>query len=309
MFQAPRNVTADLLNLELLWVDADGLKYWSLFSHVTLVAAAIVAGIYRRTLVTTLLTIATLDSLLYHACGEFDVCMGIPLAQWQLNDHLTAPLILVGLFDLFVILHDLALEPGSRALSKLPHDERRRLRELDTWEGAPLNNAATQKQYVEFALPFIIVPVALATFYYPAGSWSPQFYTVVLCTVAWLVYALVFRVPPLPEEEEDTPHDWRRTVIATPSVHLPTLIFALATTGAALGFFLAPSSTGPQSSLFHSFWHFFIGLGVIGWVLAIELRPLGPRTLVAFDVEEEEEAAASTFGHIDLDATEDSMDG
>lgn len=301
MFLPPRNATADLEALGALRDEAPGLKAFSVASNFALLAAAGVFYSYREPLGSVLLTLATFVSLGYHACAEYGYCMGFALEWMQKFDHVTAGLIVMAIYSIYIVLHDLDLKPLATRLDEadqLGADDAeiyQRLAAADTRDvnmadpdegdiGGPHGIPLYQLHFAKFWPVFVAIPASFATFYWPAGDMTPMYMIVVLCTIAYLVYGVMFRL----ERRIFTTSG--NFLVAPLAVHLPLFILAILFGAGAVGCFVAPNDT---TSLFHSFWHIFASAALICFLLAKEKRPMGGLFAIEMvddpDEEEEEE--------------------
>lgn len=304
MFVAPRNETADFEALLALRNEAEGFKYWSVFSNFFILAAAATAGAYREGTATILTLFAFLISVGYHTCIEFDECMGISPQYWQRSDHLTASLIIVAIFHLYIVLHDLDVKPWQvliaeadergedsvegETLARLLQQDSLDLAVLDPDEG-DLGGSYTpplfQLHFANIWGFLVVIPAALVVFYWPPSDVTPIYLVVIFCCMGMIFYFGALRI------ERSASIGAAGFMIMPFGVHIPYLILAIIFGAAGIGCFLAPNDS---TSLFHSFWHVFAGLAPIFLVLAKELRPLEPLYRVQLvELDEEEEKASA----------------
>jgi hypothetical protein len=233
---------------------------------------------------------ALLLSLGYHTCLSFDVCMGIgpltpeqgltsdeaTLQQSRRNDHFSAMLEVILAAYYLILMHDNAIKRRVAALA-LSAEELKRLKGLhsldanlaDRDDGDMDAQFNPPRYYLQWAELFVFVSVFVATlvnYNWPLDDFFPFYILLTTTLVGWLLY-LMMRL----ERSEAASDDMY--MIAPTVPHWPAFVAFLVLGALAVTFFILPET---NSSLFHSFWHFFAPLALSALFLSIILEPLEP---------------------------------
>ncbi len=220
------------------FVDGSGLCAWAELSHLPLWAFVAMAGYRRNWIGVALGALLTLVSMFYHGCQCSQRCLGLPLATWQLLDHGTAPQAIIIIGFIFTINLYVGRTTRSRMLA-----------------------------YTTVALTLQMAALYITLTSHPLDI-APTLVTVCLVGAGLNLYYGVFYT------EQKRRSDHPKFLAPNGSYAVPIVLFVggLLTTGIAVFFF---ALTDPSSTL-HSFWHFFVGIGLILLQEAAFLHPASP---------------------------------
>ncbi len=281
------NATADQANIDALYFEAEGYKWWGIISHITFFVLIGVSWRYKLWFVVAIAIPAMLLSIEYHACVSWRYCAGIDPVMARRNDHLSAQLCLLIVFYVLSIIHDNDMKPGT-PLTVLDAEQRRDAEEGDTMDsaaidadegdmGMELNPPAYQMYWREIYVSISILATALVTYNWPVDQSIFTFYvTLVFGLMGWLIYVILRVERPL--QSTDTAF-----MLGPTQLHWPMFAAFVALGAIAIGFFLMPESvtstvngvqTNIPTSFGHSIWHAVSPLAITALVLAKELKPL-----------------------------------
>jgi predicted membrane channel-forming protein YqfA (hemolysin III family) len=223
------------------FVDGSGLCVWAELSHITLWVFVAMAAYRRNWLGLALGTLLTLVSMFYHGCQCSQRCLGLTLPTWQFLDHGTAPQAIIIIGFIFTINLYVGRTTASRMLS-----------------------------YTVVALTLQMGALYITLDAHRLDI-APTLVTICLVGAGLVLYYGVFRT-----EQRRRP-DHPKFLAPNGSYAVPIVLFVggILTTGIAVFFF---TLTDPSSTL-HSFWHFFVGIGLILLQEAAFMHPASPELL------------------------------
>lgn len=220
------------------FVDGSGLCFWAEFSHISLWAFVAMAGYRKNWLGAGIGTLLTMISMFYHGCQCSQRCLGLPLDKWQFLDHGTAPQAIIIVGFIFTI----NLYVGRTTMSRM----------------MAYATVALTLQYSALYITLTSHPLDIA----------PTLVTVCLVGAGLNFYYGLFYT------EQKRPRDHPKFLAPDGSYAVPLALFVggILTTGIAVLFF---ALSDPSSTL-HSFWHFFVGIGLILLQEAAFRHPASP---------------------------------
>jgi hypothetical protein len=228
---------ADWANLLAQRDEADGLKYYNVFSNLAFLVTAGMLAYRRRRLETILVLFVFLFSSSYHVCLAFNECAGMPLAVTRNQDWLCADLLGIVFFTMLA-----------------------RSRDEDD-PGHPLHAWAVDKghaQYVETVATTLILVVALALLAHPFDIYD-AYVTIVGGLVSLVFWVLFFRQPAnLMVTDEG--------FVSEPiKVNVGWFIGSLLALAGGIVLFVVPL----PNSAGHATWHILAAFAVIAWSEAL----------------------------------------
>jgi hypothetical protein len=220
------------------FVDGSGLCVWSELSHITLWVFVAFAAYCRFWLGVALGTLLTLISMFYHGCQCSQRCLGLSLPTWQFLDHGTAPQAIIVIGFIFTVNLYVGRTTTSRMLS-----------------------------FAIVSLTLQLVALYITLNAHPLDI-APTLVLICLVGAQFVFYYGVF----FTEQKRRTDHP--RFLAPNGSYAVPIVLFVsgILTTAIAAFFFVL---TDPSSTL-HSFWHFFVGIGLTFLLLAAYIHPASP---------------------------------
>jgi len=225
--------------------EADGLRVLSLLSHIPFLVPVALALWHRRYFAATLETVATLVSLVYHACLAYDVCGGYEMRTRRSADHIAANLLIVAAFSLWTQLRaDVA-----------DHDMRHR----------------SHLDFHSIAVTLEMIAVPLAFFTAPFSVYV-AYVALVAALLSLLLYALLFQAPSRLRLNAGA------YILDSAPISRGWLVAAVVFLGGAVACFLVSADT----SLWHSLWHVSAALFLACLTLATSLPPSAPITVLQY---------------------------
>jgi len=206
-------------------IDGVGLCVWAILSHIVLVIFVIRACMLRDAVGISLGSLLTLTSLFYHGCQCSDRCMGISLADWQYLDHGTAPQAIIIMSFIFTIILFVGRTTRTRML-----------------------------EYTLIALTLQIVALYIALKFHPLDI-APALILFSLLGAGLVLYWGVFRAEPYVKRS----HPKFRARDGAFAIAVVLFVAGIVATGIGAFFFIMSD----PSYMLHSWWHFFVGIGLV----------------------------------------------